>query len=151
MYLLTGLGFLALAACSVVTDLDVFQTAEVNLSPMAALVTPDAVMNNAFTYVDQHPGTFVVPVEGDDMQPRYPKGSALIVYPTDFATLKRGMTVVYAKSGGGRIAHVLTLHTAEGWAARGFNARDDDPEPITERNYLGTVTMAFAPSSESAN
>ncbi len=153
-YAFGGLSLLGLAfffGCSAIAEDDVFRTAEVDLSPMAAMVAPDSVMNNAFAYIDQHQGCFVVPVEGEDMMPRYPKGTALIVYPTDFTTLKRGMTVVYAKHGGGRIAHVLTLQTAEGWATRGFNSQTDDPETVTAGNYLGTVTMAFAPSTEGTN
>ena len=152
--LLAGLGVLGLAGwsgCSAVSDDELFKTAEVNLSPMAALVPANRVMDNAFTYIDQHHGCFVVPVESDDMLPRYPKGTALIVYPTGFETLKRGMTVVYTKPGGVRVAHVLTLKTADGWAARGFNAKDDDIESVTTGNYLGTVTMAFAPSAEETN
>lgn len=141
------LGLFTLGGCSGVPTGDLLLSTEVNLSPLAVLVAPDTVMNTAFTYSDQHPGTFVMPIVGDDMLPRYPKGTALVVQPSDFKTLKRGMTVVYLTRGGGRTAHVLTLQTPDGWATRGFNTKEEDPDLLTEKNYLGTVTMAFAPSA----
>ena len=117
--------------------------ADVVLSPAVVLVPSEKVTESALSSSDERPASFVLVVEGDDMMPRYPAGTALVIEPTDFRALRKGMTVAL-RDGNHRIAHVLVAKSLDGWVTRGLNAKADDPNLLTESTYLGTVTMAFA-------
>ncbi|HWA86226.1 MAG TPA: S24/S26 family peptidase [Opitutus sp.] len=136
-----ALGLLGWAGCSGVGD-DALGT-DVVLSPTVVLVPGSQVTQSAWNSSDERPASSVLVIEGDDMMPRYPAGTALVIEPTDFQALRKGMTVAF-RDGDRRIAHVLVAKSPEGWATRGLNAKQDDPVALTKSNYLGTVTMAFA-------
>jgi len=145
-----ALGLASLPGCSVVGDEDLGKASDVTLSPMAVLVPAGKVMQSALSSSDERPASFVMLVEGDDMLPRYPAGSALVIELTDYHALRKGMTAAFRQSGGGRVAHVLVAQMPDGWATRGFNTKEDDIGLMSEANYLGTVAMAFTANSGGA-
>jgi len=116
---------------------------DIVLSPTVVLVPDGQVTQSALNSSDERPTSFVLVVEEDDMQPRYPAGTALVIEPTSFASLRKGMVVAF-RSSNRRIAHVLVARSPDGWVTRGLNAKEDDPNLLTPSTYLGTVTMAFA-------
>jgi hypothetical protein len=84
------------------------------------------------------------------MEPLYAAGTAVVVRPTAYHMLRKGMLVVYAKANGACVAHMLVEKQPAGWLAMGLNNRDVDDILITPRNLLGVVQQAYvgSPSAE---
>jgi len=83
------------------------------------------------------------------MQPLYQSGTLLIVQPTSFEKLTRGMSVVF-RSRNRSIAHVLVAKTKDGWRTTGLNNRRHDYVCVNSDNILGVVVAAFTPVSGTA-
>jgi len=79
------------------------------------------------------------------MRPCYVPGTVLVVHPTSYFMLRRGMPVVYRNQSGRQVAHVLLEEGQHGWIAQGLNNRDSDDDLVTADNLIGIVTCAYVP------
>jgi len=78
------------------------------------------------------------------MQPLYQSGTLLVVEPTPFEKLSRGMSVVFC-SRNRLIAHVLVAKTKDGWRTTGLNNPRHDYVTVNSENIRGVVVAAFTP------
>jgi hypothetical protein len=125
----------------------------VALSPVAVLVQPDRVWSAAQYYASLRPNTTVVKGDGKGMLPLYAPGTVLVVEGANYNTLREGMSVMFRDDDqdGIRVVHFLLRRTPAGWATLGLNqGNQEDNEPLTEKNYLGVVIMAFSPETQPA-
>ncbi len=125
---------------------DPAQRVYVALSPLAVVLPRDKILAAAEYYASLRPNALVM--RGDDvgMMPLYLPGTLLVVEPIPYATLKEGMTAVFRRADGLRVAHYLVRLQADGWTTRGLNVQKPDVDPMTAANYLGVIVMAFAPA-----
>lgn len=86
---------------------------------------------------------------GRSMEPLYAPNTAVVVQEIDYNKLKKGMTVVYLKSNGRRVAHSIVGETRGGFLVQGINNDEEDAELVTPDNFIGVITQAFA-SADSA-
>lgn len=93
-----------------------------------------------------HPGAFVVRGRGESMHPLYPNGTLLVVQPQPYASLQRGMTVMFRCAANRTVTHVLVARTADGWRTAGLNNRRDDFVCVNAANIAGVVIAAFSES-----
>lgn len=118
-------------------------------SPLAQHGTLAEVRRQARAIALSLPGAFIVRGFGNSMLPLYPSGTYLVVQPQDYATLARGMTVVF-RDHNRSITHVLVARTGDGWRTTGLNNRQADYVPVNAGNILGVVVAAFTPVSDAA-
>ena len=76
---------------------------------------------------------------GKSMLPYYGDNSVLIIETASYNKLKMGMSVVYRDSNGDLVGHLLQVKFGNDWYARGFNNKKQDPQVVTERNYVGVI------------
>ena len=90
---------------------------------------------------------------GSSMLPYYGENSVLIVETASYNNLQLGMSVVYRDSNGDLVGHLLQGKSGDDWYARGFNNKKQDPQLITERNYVGVIfgILSGNSSGERAN
>jgi hypothetical protein len=69
---------------------------------------------------------------GRSMLPYYGDNSVLIVETASYNKLQMGMSVIYR-------GHSLQGKSGNDWYARGFNNKKQDPQLVTERNYVGVI------------
>lgn len=81
---------------------------------------------------------------GRSMEPLYAANTAVVVQEIDYDDIKKGMTVVYVKSNGRRVAHSVVGETRGGFLVQGVNNDREDPELVTADNFIGVITQAFA-------
>ena len=81
---------------------------------------------------------------GRSMEPLYAANTAVIVQEINYDDLKEGMTVVYIKSNGHRVAHSIVGETRGGFLVQGVNNDEEDAELVTAENFVGVITQAFA-------
>ncbi len=148
--LLGFLGFLALGAGGP-SGCHKDDKAYVALSPLAVVVPRDQLWHAAEFYASLRPNAQVMSGDGVGMVPLYAPGTLIVVEPADYKALKEGMTVVFTEPDGKRAARYLVRLDPDGWTTRGFNPPTEDPSPVTPANYIGTVTMAFAPEQKPAS
>lgn len=86
---------------------------------------------------------------GRSMEPLYAPNTAVVVQEIDYDDIKKGMTVVYIKANGRRVAHSVIGETRGGYIVQGVNNDVEDAELITPENFVGVITHAFA-SADSA-
>lgn len=115
-------------------------------SPMPELASPSLARTKAQQLAITTPGAYVVRGRGNSMQPLYTSGTLLVVKPTPFEELKRGMSVVF-HSDDRSITHVLVAKTKDGWRTTGLNNRRHDYVPVNATNIRGVVIAAFTPVS----
>lgn len=113
-------------------------------SPTAELASPSLARMKAYQLATTIPGAYVVHGRGRSMQPLYLNGTLLVVKPTPFEELKRGMSVVF-RCRDRSITHVLVAKTKEGWRTTGLNNRRHDYVPVNSENIRGVVVAAFTP------
>ena len=76
---------------------------------------------------------------GKSMLPYYDENSVLIIETASYNKLKMGMSVVYRDSNDDLVGHLLQEKFGNDWYARGFNNKKQDPQVVTERNYVGVI------------
>jgi signal peptidase I len=81
---------------------------------------------------------------GRSMEPLYATNTAVVVQEINYDDIKKGMTVVYVKSNGRRVAHSVIDETRGGFIVQGVNNDEEDAELVTPENFIGVVTQAFA-------
>ena len=81
---------------------------------------------------------------GTSMEPLYATNTAVIVQEIKYDDIKKGMTVVYMKSTGRRVAHSVVGETRGGFLVQGVNNDEEDAELVTPDNFIGVITEAYA-------
>lgn len=81
---------------------------------------------------------------GRSMEPLYAPNTAVVVQEIAYDDIKKGMTVVYVKSNGRRVAHSVVGETRGGFLVQGVNNDEEDAELVTPENFIGVITQAFA-------
>ena len=81
---------------------------------------------------------------GTSMEPLYATNTAVIVQEIKYDDIKKGMTVVYVKSNGRRVAHSVVGETRGGFLVQGVNNDEEDAELVTPDNFIGVITEAYA-------
>lgn len=114
------------------------------LAPAPAQVPTQLVLVAAESQAALHEGDFVLVGAGESMLPLYRQGTAVVVHPTSYFMLKRGMPVVYRNRQGTPVAHLLVERSERGWIARGINNPAADEDLVTANNLIGVVKAAFA-------
>ncbi len=76
---------------------------------------------------------------GKSMLPYYGDNSVLIIETASYNKLKMDMSVVYRDRNGDLVGHLLQEKFGNDWYARGFNNKKQDPQVVTERNYVGVI------------
>ena len=78
------------------------------------------------------------------MEPLYVPNTAVVVQEINYDDIKKGMTVVYVKNNGRRVAHSVVGETRGGFLVQGVNNDEEDAELVTPENFIGVITQAFA-------
>lgn len=114
------------------------------ISPAAQYAASSTARLKAYETAMAIPGAYVVEGRGSSMQPLYQSGTLLVIQPTPFEKLTRGMSVVF-RSNNRSITHVLVAKTKEGWRTTGLNNRRHDYVCVNAENIRGVVVAAFTP------
>jgi phage repressor protein C with HTH and peptisase S24 domain len=114
------------------------------ISPAAQFATPSTARLKAYEIATAIPGAYVIEGRGRSMLPLYQSGTLLVVRPTPFEKLSRGMSVVF-RSHNRSITHVLVAKTKDGWRTTGLNNRRHDYISVNSDNIRGVVVAAFTP------
>ena len=83
---------------------------------------------------------------GQSMEPLYAPNTAVVVAPIKYDNVKKGMTIVYVKRNGRRVAHSVIGETRDGYLVQGINNDEADAESVNESNLIGVVVQAYASS-----
>ncbi len=86
---------------------------------------------------------------GQSMEPLYAANTAVVVAPIKYDNVKKGMTVVYVKRNGRRVAHSVIGETRGGYLVQGVNNDEPDAEVVNEGNLIGVVVHAYASTDTS--
>jgi signal peptidase I len=86
---------------------------------------------------------------GQSMEPLYAPNTAVVVAPINYDSIKKGMTVVYAKRNGRRVAHCVIGETRGGYLVQGVNNNEADADVVNEGNLIGVVVQAYASADTS--
>ena len=113
-------------------------------TPAPHLVTEGQELKTAEKIAAQMPSAHALLGVGSSMEPLYASNTAVIVQNINYNDLKKGMTVVYIKSNGRRVAHSIVGETRGGFIVQGVNNDREDPELVTEDNFIGVIVQAFA-------
>jgi hypothetical protein len=116
----------------------------VALAPAPVLVQKGTELRSAEAAAARVTGAQAFLGAGESMQPVYASGTAIVVTPCDFSTLRPGMSVVYVNQDGRGVAHALVKLTRDGWVAQGANNASPDEDRVTARNLVGVITQAYA-------
>ncbi|MBI2515983.1 MAG: hypothetical protein HYV95_03625 [Opitutae bacterium] len=81
---------------------------------------------------------------GGSMSPLYGDKTALVVRSCSYGQIRRGMTVVYLKQNGFRVAHLVIDEDANGYVVQGLASPEPDPVSVNEDNLIGYVVAAFS-------
>lgn len=79
---------------------------------------------------------------GKSMLPYYGDDSVLIIETASYNKLKMGTSVVYRDRNVNLVGHLLQENFGNDWYACSVNNKKQDPQVITERNYI-SVILAF--------
>ncbi len=119
-------------------------TAIIQNTPAPRLVAEGQQLKTAEKVAAGIPGAQALWGIGRSMEPLYATNTAVIVQEIKYDDLKKGMTVVYIKSNGRRVAHSIVGETRGGFLVQGVSNDEEDAELVTEKNFIGIVTQAFA-------
>lgn len=81
---------------------------------------------------------------GASMEPLYATNTAIVVTPIAYDAVKKGMTVVYMKSNGRRVAHPVVGETRGGYLVQGVSNDEPDAGVVNEENLIGVIVSAYA-------
>jgi len=113
-------------------------------TPAPRLVAEGRQLKTAETAAAAIPGAQAFWGIGRSMEPLYATNTAVVVKGIDYEQIKKGMTVVYLKSTGVRVAHTVVGETTGGYLVQGVNNNEEDAELITPDNFIGVVVQAYA-------
>ena len=116
----------------------------VKTAPVPSLVERGAELAAAQLKAEKTPGAFALMGAGSSMEPMYLAGTAIVVQPQSFVTLRKGQPVVYRNRRGYLVAHMLVEETRDGWIVVGINNAEADEELVTRNNLLGVIKAAYA-------
>lgn len=121
----------------------------INRTPAPHLVAEGQQLKIAERAAAQIPGAVAYWGIGGSMEPLYATNTAVVVTPIAYDDVKKGMTVVYLKSNGRRVAHAIVGETRGGYLVQGINNDEPDAGVVNEENLIGVIVSAFA-SADSA-
>lgn len=113
-------------------------------TPAPRLVAEGHQLQTAEKIAAEIPGAQALWGIGRSMEPLYATNTAVVVEEINYDNIKKGMTVVYIKRNGHRVAHSVVGETRGGFLVQGVNNDDEDVELVTEKNFIGVITQAFA-------
>ena len=116
----------------------------ISRTPAPRLVAEGQQLKSAEQAAAQLPAAQAFWGIGHSMEPLYATNTAVIVQEMDYNDIKKGMTVVYRKSTGVRVAHSVVGETRGGFLVQGVNNDEEDAELVTEDNFIGVVVQAYA-------
>jgi len=118
-------------------------------TPAPRLVSEGAQLKTAEKFAATLPGAHALWGIGRSMEPLYAPNTAVVVQEINYDDLKKGMTVVYVKNNGRRVAHSIVGETRGGFLVQGVNNDEEDAELVTPENFIGVITHAFASADSS--
>lgn len=121
----------------------------VTRTPAPRLVAEGQQLKIAERAAAQIPGAVAYWGVGGSMEPLYATNTAIVVTPIAYDDVKKGMTVVYVKSNGRRVAHSIVGETRGGYLVQGLNNDEPDAGVVNEQNLIGVIVSAYA-SADSA-
>ncbi len=124
-------------------------SAIITRTPAPKLVTDGQQLEEAEKMAAQIKDAIAFLGIGESMEPLYAPNTALVVAPIDYDHIKKGMTVVYVKSNGHRVAHSVIGETRGGYLVQGVNNDEADAEVVNEGNLIGVIVQAYASSDTS--
>lgn len=113
-------------------------------APLPQIVKRGTEMQAAEAAAANEPGSFAVRGEGCSMEPFYLEGTAVVIRVGGYENLRPGVPVVYRDHRGVSVAHMVVARKDGGWVVAGLNNLGDDVELVTEDNFVGVITQAFA-------
>ncbi len=113
-------------------------------TPAPQLVAEGSQLKSAETLAATMPRAHALWGIGSSMEPLYAPNTAVVVQQINYDDIKKGMTVVYIKSNGRRVAHSVIGETRGGFIVQGVNNDVEDHELVTPENFVGVITHAFA-------
>jgi signal peptidase I len=113
-------------------------------TPAPRLVAEGSELKAAEALAATLPGAHALWGIGRSMEPLYATNTAVVVQEINYDDIKKGMTVVYVKSNGRRVAHSVVGETRGGFLVQGVNNDEEDAELVTADNFIGVITQAFA-------
>jgi signal peptidase I len=113
-------------------------------TPAPRLVAEGTQLKTAEQFAATLPRAHALWGIGRSMEPLYAPNTAVVVQEIDYDDIKKGMTVVYVKNNGRRVAHSVVGETRGGFLVQGVNNDREDTELVTPENFIGVITNAFA-------
>lgn len=140
-----GLMFGGCSTYSGAANVDLF----VRTAPVPSLVKHGTEFAAAEALAKQNPGDIALMGAGSSMEPMYVAGTAIVVHPESYVTLRKGQPVVYRNTRGYFVAHMLVEETREGWIVAGINNDEPDETLVTKNNLVGVIKAAYAAADTS--
>ena len=119
-------------------------TAILKQTPAPHLVAEGEQLQQAEKMAAQIKDAFAFWGVGQSIEPLYAPNTAVVVAPIKYDNIKKGMTVVYVKRNGRRVAHSVIGETRGGYLVQGVNNDEADAEVVNENNLIGVVVQAYA-------
>ena len=116
----------------------------IDRTPAARLVADGQQLKSAERAAANAPGAQAFWGIGESMEPLYATNTAIVVTPISYDDVKKGMTVVYVKRNGRRVAHSVIGETRGGYLVQGVNNDEPDAEVVNEKNLIGVISAAYA-------
>jgi signal peptidase I len=113
-------------------------------TPAPRLVAEGTQLKTAEKFAATLPRAHALWGIGRSMEPLYAPNTAVVVQEINYDDIKKGMTVVYVKNNGRRVAHSVVGETRGGFLVQGVNNDREDAELVTPENFIGVITQAFA-------
>lgn len=113
-------------------------------TPAPRIVMDGRQMAEAERAAKALPGAHVLWGVGKSMEPLFAHRTAVVVAGHDYEKLKKGMTVVYVKRNGMRVAHSIVGEAKGGYLMQGVNNDEEDAELLTPHNFVGVIVDAYA-------
>lgn len=118
-------------------------------APLPTLVQRGKELATAEAAAAKSDGDFALHGVGASMEPVYLGGTALVVHPSSYRALRKGMAVVYVNRRGNYVAHMLVEEMPKGWFAMGLNNAELDDDLVTAGNLVGVIKEAYAANDTS--
>lgn len=113
-------------------------------TPAPQLVAEGQQLKTAERVAARIPGAVAYWGIGASMEPLYATNTAIVVTPITYDAVKKGMTVVYLKNNGRRVAHTIVGETRGGYLVQGINNDEPDAGVVNEKNLIGVIVSAYA-------
>lgn len=113
-------------------------------TPAPQLVADGQQLKAAERVAARIPGAVAYWGVGASMEPLYATNTAIVVTPIAYDAVKKGMTVVYVKNNGRRVAHTIVGETRGGYLVQGINNDEPDAGVVNEENLIGVIVSAYS-------